>query len=69
MDDTPWIHDEATRYVINDEYLYKVARGYKRRYGIREGAAAFHAAVGERLSVLIGLPVSKTACITVMRNV
>lgn len=69
MSDTPWIHDEATRVVINDKNLYTAARGYKRRYGIKEGAYAFHAAVGERLSQMIGLTVSKTACITVMRNV
>jgi len=69
MAETPWIHDEATRHVINDEYLYNVARRCKRLHGIKKGAVAFHAAVGERLSVLIGLTVSKTACITVMRNV
>jgi len=69
MSDTPRIHDEVTRTVINDENLYTAARGYKRRYGIKEGAYAFHSAVGERLSKMIGHKVSKTAIVTVMRNV
>ena len=69
MSETPWIHDEATRVVINDEYLYNVARRCKRLHGIRRGAVAFHDLHGELLADRIGLTVSKTACITVMRNV
>jgi len=69
MSDTPWIHDEVTRVVKNDENLYTAARGYKRLLGIKKGAERFHHLYGERLSIMIGLTVSKTACITIMRNV
>ena len=69
MSETPWIHEEATRHVINDEYLYNVARRCKRLHGIKKGAVAFHNLHAELLADRIGLTVSKTACITVMRNV
>ena len=69
MSDTPWIHDEATRVVINDDSLYATARRCKRLLGIKKGAERFHHLYGERLSIMIGLTVSKTACITVMRGV
>lgn len=60
--DVPWIHEECSRVVVNDEELYTARRRYIRRYGSRKAAAeAFHRDYGPYVSAVIGETVSKTA--------